>query len=72
MRFDERGQVFRFLIRDRDTKFTATFDEAFAAAGTTVIKTSVQAPSASSHSYARPVGWGWHHRVLGASTMVVG
>src|SRR5213083_1057757 len=43
----EKEQPFRFLIHDRDTKFSHAFDEAFRTEGTKVIRTPVQAPNAN-------------------------
>jgi transposase InsO family protein len=40
----ERFGDFRFLIRDRGSNFTASFDAVFQAAGTTIRRTAVQAP----------------------------
>ena len=40
----ERFEDIRFLIRDRGSNFTASFDAVFAAAGTRVLRTAVQAP----------------------------
>jgi hypothetical protein len=37
----------RFLLRDRDSKFTRVFDDVFASDGTHVITTPIQAPNAN-------------------------
>jgi putative transposase len=49
MRFGDE-QPFRFLIYDRDTKFSNAFDEVFRTEGIRVIRTPVQAPNANAHA----------------------
>jgi putative transposase len=45
--FVDRAEPIRFLIHDRDSKFTAAFDEVFRSEGIRTIRTPVRAPRAN-------------------------
>jgi putative transposase len=47
MNLDDHAEAFKFLIRDRDAKFTSAFDAVLTAAGTRIIRTPVRAPRAN-------------------------
>jgi putative transposase len=56
MHLDERVDRFRFLLRDRGSKFTAAFDAVFTAAGIQIIRIPPKAPQAN----AIAERWGGH------------
>ena len=55
---EDAGRRLRFLIRDRDTKFTTSFDEVFASIGAETVLTPVRAPNAKGLA-SHCTSWGW-------------
>jgi putative transposase len=45
---NDEATAFKFLIRDRDAKFTRAFDDVWRSTGAEIIRTPVQAPKANS------------------------
>jgi putative transposase len=50
MDLDDRDQRPRFLIRDRDRKFSHAFDAIFRSEGIEVVRTPIQAPNANAYA----------------------
>ena len=50
MDLDDRGQQPRFLIHDRDAKFSRAFDSIFRSEGIEIVRTPIQAPNANAYA----------------------
>jgi len=50
MDLEDRSRPIRFLLRDHDTTFTASFDEVFRTEGAQILRTPVRAPRANAHA----------------------
>ena len=47
MDLDEHVESIKFLLRDRDTKFTAAFDEVLTSTGIRILRSPIRAPRAN-------------------------
>ena len=50
MDLDDRSERPRFLIHDRDTKFSGAFDGIFRSEGVEIVRTPILAPSANAYA----------------------
>jgi putative transposase len=50
MDLDDRSERPRFLIYDRDTKFSRAFDSIFRSEGVEIVRTPIRAPNANAHA----------------------
>jgi putative transposase len=50
MTLDERERPVRFVIHDRDSKFSAAFDAIFRSEGIDIIRTPIRAPRANAYA----------------------
>ena len=49
-KLEEKQRAFRFLIHDRDTKFTRSFDNVFRSVGMDIVRTPFRAPQANAYA----------------------
>ena len=49
MDLDDRARRVRFVLHDRDAKFTRPFDEVFRSEGARIVLTPIRAPNANAH-----------------------
>ena len=66
MQLGEGERPFRFLLRDRDSKFCSDFDTVFRSEGIRIIRTPVRAPNANAHPerWVRTLREDWLGRIL--------
>jgi putative transposase len=50
MLLSDREQSFRFLLHDRDSKFSGDFDQIFRSEGTKIVRTPIRAPNANAYA----------------------
>jgi putative transposase len=50
MQLADRGQSFRFLLHDRDSKFSGGFNEILRSEGITIVRTPIRAPNANAYA----------------------